>query len=522
MRKLRKLVRDPRRFILDSKAYRRSVLITGRFAGMSEPVAHLGGLPTAHAGANELAEAVLQELARSVPLLEISDGAGVEAAILREHLPHLAGYLYDLSRRADMRILAVAGDGLVDARVSHLFRLDDALSSSDLFALRFEWPSSNAHVEIAFQVWNVEQGYAVGPAKNLVARRIPPSTVTTYGLFQRGELKRASSLHPCPLITSVDFPVDIVYTWVNHRDPAWKAMYKEKTGREPEDRGHDDATSIDRYMNRDELKFSLRSVGLYAPWVRKVYVVSNCAPPDWLRCDTDDENALPSVVWVDHSQIIPQECLPTFNSHAIESRLHHIPGLADHFVYFNDDFFLTRPTDASDFFHSNGLSKSIMEPYGTVIGPVHPDDPDYLNAARNGKRLIEESFGRSPTCLHKHTPYSLRRDVLLEMEERFKDSYRRTTASAFRTQSDVSTVSFLYHHYAYVTGRAAYSGRDAWLVKPQSARYQRRLASLLESPRRPVSVCLNDGAGSVGHSNWNQHVIEFLKALYPDASRFEV
>lgn len=36
------------------------------------------------------------------------------------------------------------------------------------------------------------------------------------------------------------------------------------------------------------------------------------------------------------------EALPNFNSFAIEGQLVNIPGLAPHFVYFNDDFFLTR------------------------------------------------------------------------------------------------------------------------------------------------------------------------------------
>ena len=35
--------------------------------------------------------------------------------------------------------------------------------------------------------------------------------------------------------------------------------------------------------------------------------------------------------------------LPTHNSHAVESQLHHIPGIAEHFLYSNDDMFFGRP-----------------------------------------------------------------------------------------------------------------------------------------------------------------------------------
>ena len=87
-------------------------------------------------------------------------------------------------------------------------------------------------------------------------------------------------------------------------NPDWSKM--------PELTDVDDSKRRVRFLSRDELKFSIRSVCEYLPWVNHIYVVSNCEPPPWLDLDH------PLISWVDHSQIFPdQDMLPTFNSHAI-------------------------------------------------------------------------------------------------------------------------------------------------------------------------------------------------------------
>jgi hypothetical protein len=506
-----KLLRDPRRFVLDSKAYRRVSLLRNQGLGLGErrstgPL--VGGVDTSHV------EDMARWLAERVPMLDITDRNRMELAVLREHLHHLSAGLHELGHRGDLgtaQISSRAGD--LDVEGVSLLALDDLLASTDRFEVRGRSPDGD-RFELGFQLWETERDQVVGPVANRVARRISHATVAELGFFRKGELRTARELHARPLTTEVTFPVDVVFTWVNDSDPHWQALYRQAMGAPPSEQ-EDDAHSIDRFMNRDELMYSLRSIAEFAPWVRKVFVVTNCAPPDWI--DVDGE----TLVWVDHREIIPERFLPTFSSHAIESRLQHVPGLADHFLYFNDDFFLMRQTSAVDFFHGNGLSRAFLEPYGVVSGEVAEGDPDYLNAARNGKRLLEDTFEKSATNLHKHTPYALRRDVLLEMEERFATSINPTTARAFRTAEDISTVSFLYHHYAFLTGRAAYSGRNAALIKAQTPRYEKKLQRILSGRGVPFSLCLNDGGGSFLHPHWGQHVVEFLSAYFPEKSKYE-
>ena len=42
-----------------------------------------------------------------------------------------------------------------------------------------------------------------------------------------------------------------------------------------------------RYRDNEELRYSLRSVWQFAPWVRNIYIVTNGQVPKWLNLDND-------------------------------------------------------------------------------------------------------------------------------------------------------------------------------------------------------------------------------------------
>src|SRR5690606_2330888 len=112
-----------------------------------------------------------------------------------------------------------------------------------------------------------------------------------------------------------------------------------------------EASGQARFRDRDELRYSLRSLHLFAPWVRTIHLVTAAQRPAWL-----DDAALESgrIRLVDHREILPASALPTFNSQAIETALHRIPDLAEHFVYVNDDVLLGRPLTKEHFFSPGG------------------------------------------------------------------------------------------------------------------------------------------------------------------------
>eukprot|EP00873_Tetraselmis_striata_P038478 jgi/Tetstr1/458742/TSEL_045129.t1 len=145
---------------------------------------------------------------------------------------------------------------------------------------------------------------------------------------------------------AADGPIDAVYTWVNGSDEAWlreMLHWKRKLGLEDQAQNITQVASSNRYRENDELRFSLRSVHAYAPWIRHIFIVTNGQVPSWLNASH------PGVSVVTHAQIFRRRAdLPTFSSNAIEANLHCIPGLAARWIYFNDDVFLAQPVFPSD------------------------------------------------------------------------------------------------------------------------------------------------------------------------------
>lgn len=312
-------------------------------------------------------------------------------------------------------------------------------------------------------------------------------------------------------------PIDVVYTWVNHRDREWADIFSYhrnllRLGKE-DSSGMSDATSLSRFHSVDELRYSLRSIHSNSPWSRRIHILTNCAPPDWLNTDHEQIN------WIHHRQIIPPEYLPTFSSHVIESYLHHIPGLATRFVYMNDDVFLTSPKDKLFFFSESGNSRAFLEEDGVVSGPCRETDPDYLNASRNSANLLMHTLGFWPTRLHKHAPFSLNRDVLEEIENKWKPDFSRFRQNKFRSIDDLNLTSFLYHHYALATGRAEVASLNLSLVMPMDIRWQNRLRTAL---RGNVDVlCINEGGVLRPAPNWHSSISRHLRASFPQRAPWE-
>jgi hypothetical protein len=165
----------------------------------------------------------------------------------------------------------------------------------------------------------------------------------------------ASKSAPSPTnAVSAENAIDVVIAWVDGRDP----KHRRKRERYLADPGADDqpeqvASKERRFSDNDEIRFCLRSIRNYAPWVCNIWLVTDNQVP----ASIDRQLAeLDNIRIVDHREIFRghEELLPTFNSFAIESMLWRIDGLADRFLYFNDDMMLVGPVDSADFFSNEG------------------------------------------------------------------------------------------------------------------------------------------------------------------------
>lgn len=319
-----------------------------------------------------------------------------------------------------------------------------------------------------------------------------------------------------PEVDDVTFPVDLVYTWVDDSDPAWAAARDAALAELSPGERAPDADGPSRHQSHDELRYSLRSVAECAGFVRHVFVVTDGQVPPWLN--TDHER----LTVVDHRDIFPEDArLPTFNSHAIECRLHRIKGLAEHYLYLNDDFLFGRPVKPGKFFHANGMSKFFFSP--AVIDGAHPSAAERSvdAAAANTRRLIHERFGRVVRHKIKHAPYPQRRSVVYEMEDALAEAFARTAASRFRGPDDVPVPSSLSHYYAYLTGRAVPGDIKSRYVSLGDRRLRRRLRRLRRAADFDV-VCLNDSDATPGGRERRRRALgRFMDAYWPRKSPFE-
>ncbi len=352
------------------------------------------------------------------------------------------------------------------------------------------------------------------PAGSLVAPRTNPWTRT----LTPEELAKAPAdrREQAPPLEQVTFPIDVVYTWVDSIDPQWRAEFDARRAEESPTGSHASAWSPARFTSREELRYSLRSLVAHANWVRRIHIVTSGQVPHWL------DTSHPQINVVSHDEIFPDPGdLPTFNSHAIEACLHRIPGLSEHYVYFNDDVFLARPLRPEDFFGAGGGIRYF--PSQIPIDDEAPSDVDLpvVSAFKNGRRVIERHFARRPMTRPRHTPHPQHRGVIEEIERAEPELVARTRRARFRSAADISLAAQLQSYWAAATGRGVATDTSYEFIDIWSPDVDVRIDRLLL--RDDVDFyCLNETWIDPEHCETaDARVDRVLKMLLPFASPFE-
>lgn len=184
------------------------------------------------------------------------------------------------------------------------------------------------------------------------------------------------------------YPIDFVCPWVDGNDPEWQREYYKYAPATEGDKREE------RFRDWGLMRYWFRGVEKYAPWVNKVYFVTCGHYPNWLNLDA------PKLCFVRHDEYIPKKYLPVFNSHPIELWMHRLPGLSEHFVYFNDDIFLTDNVYPHDFFCKglprdmaiqNALARSLLVP---GIEHIVLNCIAVINAHFSKKTVIKNFFSK--------------------------------------------------------------------------------------------------------------------------------
>lgn len=309
------------------------------------------------------------------------------------------------------------------------------------------------------------------------------------------------------------FPIDFVYTWVNDKDAVWSEERKKYSG-SPHYTYR--ANHDERFTNRDELRYSLRSLEIYAPFFKNIYLVTNGQLPDWLNLGHSQLKI------VHHKDIYHDtSCLPTFNSNSIESQIHHIEGLSEQFIYMNDDFFLGSFCTPQDFFVNNGMMKFFPSHQRVFEEDIDTTTEGYLIANLRAMELLESHSIPASRALMLHTPMPALRSLLFEMEARFKEEWETGARNRFRGLGDINPLAFLINHYAFWKKLAIPSQIPNGYFALGSPRVSEKFRDALLT--RPYQTfCINDVGVPPERAAFVSKIMgEFLENYFPFKSSFE-
>ncbi|MCQ2603521.1 MAG: stealth family protein [Spirochaetia bacterium] len=341
----------------------------------------------------------------------------------------------------------------------------------------------------------------------------------------------------------MEYPIDIVIPWVDGNDPVWIEQFnKYNPGNKvliPDEKLSD----ASRFRDYGLLKYWFRGIEKYASWVNKVHFITCGQKPDWLNLNN------PKLNWVKHSDYILPEYLPVFSSHPIELFMHKINGLAEHFIYFNDDFFLT-DFISPDYFFKNGLPcdyafLAALDFLNSGIPHIYMNDLIVLNKHFNkgdvirknkskffshkyGKRMIRNllvvnkaSFGALATR-HFAQPYL--KSTLIEVWNNCGDILEKTMAHKFRNQyEDVNQWLFRIWNL--------YSGN---FVPFNATRFEGKycLQTISENDIEDITshkykeICINDdvykGNGIDCFKEKTDMLLRAFDKMFPEKSDFEI
>ena len=175
--------------------------------------------------------------------------------------------------------------------------------------------------------------------------------------------------------------IDFVLMWVDGTDPRWLARKRECAAAEAGQSSDADANGECRYREMGLLRYWFRGVERFAPWVGRIFLVTDGQKPDWL------DETHPKLCLTDHRDFMPSKYLPSFQSSSIEINLHRIRGLSETFVLFNDDMFLLRPCAPGCFFRG-----------GLPVLPCDLGIPNWLGPSR-ASRIVVNNCGILRHCL---------------------------------------------------------------------------------------------------------------------------
>jgi len=328
--------------------------------------------------------------------------------------------------------------------------------------------------------------------------------------------------------------IDFVLLWVDGDDPYWRDDYNEYAQEYQKNSLY--------FRDWENLHYLFRAFETFTPWVRKIHFVTYGHLPKWL------DTRHPKLHVVKHEDIMPSEYLPTFNSNAIEANMHHVDGLSEQFVLFNDDIFLTQPIPQERFFKdnlpcdmmvSNALSSSsgvghfvlnnleILNKHFSKRVSIRKNLSKYFNY-RYGIDVMRNiallPWGRFTGFVDPHQPQPFLKSTFVKLWSLEQETLTKTSASKLRNCSDSN--QYLFRYWQLASGKFnPISMNDTLYIAMSSQHFEDdTITKSLSNPKYSM-VCLNDNHLLQSDTEFKiakSIVIQALDKLLPNKSSFEL
>ncbi len=316
--------------------------------------------------------------------------------------------------------------------------------------------------------------------------------------------------------------IDLVYLWCNLDDPNFKSKKENFLKNQIIDKT---ANNPCRFTDNGELKYSLRSVELYAPWVNKIYIITDNQIPNWLNLNH------PKIKIINQNEILPQSAIPSFNSISIEHSIKNIKELQEHFLYANDDMFFNDYTSPEFFFNKKGFPisrfrKKRKNNHFTI----------YEYALCNAENLIYNKFKLLLNYEPHHNIDAYLKSEIINCYEAFKEEIDASINSHFRSRENVERAIYQKYFIAVKKGEFKRVSRvdcklnpimrlinlikkdfkkDSCLIFPQNRNIEEVLNKF-----KPYLFCINDSEDTTDFDRI--YLKEFLEKRFPNKSSFEI
>ncbi len=329
--------------------------------------------------------------------------------------------------------------------------------------------------------------------------------------------------------------IDFVITWVDGSDEEWlkdKNKYaKVKI---------DTTNAVNRYRDMGTLQYWFRAVEKFAPWVNKIHFVTYGHLPKWLNTDN------PKLNIVNHQDFIPKKYLPVFSANPIELNLHRIKGLAEQFVFFNDDIFLLKPIEPEYFFKNNLPCDMWRE---NIQYCDKNSDPNFERLLLNDKMLICRHFYKKDVIkkfrnkcfnikygkrnirfllLNKwpymagfdnpHTASPFLKRIYKEVWDKEYDTLNETSFAKFRSDTDVNQYAIqLWQLYSGNFTPKSYKlfGKFFNLSNDNS-----ELFDWIDN-QKSEQICINDSDPTIDYKKVVSDLQKHFAKILPEKSSFE-